>query len=194
MALTKRGVLYQWGLECADEEGTRFISKPTKVTQLDNVAVKSVACGTRHTVCVASGVYYTGIGYAWGRGSDGQLGLDHSRSLFVPTLINQLYNTSKYVRQVSAGRKHTGFLTVDGEVYTCGNNAFGQLGYFTVSGCSDVPRKVSLGRNGSGDEIRFAIICLIICVLLTQIVNWIGVLITAIVGRGIKFYHLSIEA
>ena len=43
-------------------------------------------------------------------------------------------------------------------MYTCGNNAFGQLGYFTVSECSDVPRKVSLGKNVSGDEMRFVIV------------------------------------
>ena len=122
------------------------------------MAVKSVVCGTFHTVCLANGIYYTGIGHAWGLGSDGQLGLGHRRCLSAPKLIGELYGNSKFVKQVSAGWKHSGFLTVDGEVYTCGNNAFGQLGYFTVSECSDVPRKVSLGKSVSGDEMRFVIV------------------------------------
>lgn len=154
MALTNTGVLYQWGLECADEALTRSIAVPTRVGQLDNVKVTSVACGTHHTVCVANGVWFKRIAYAWGRGSHGRLGFGHRRNLFVPRYINELYNTSTYVKQVSAGGKHTGFLTLKGEVYTCGNNAFGQLGYFTASGDSDVPRKVFLGKTATGDEIR----------------------------------------
>ncbi|XP_022789661.1 uncharacterized protein LOC111329287 isoform X1 [Stylophora pistillata] len=159
VALNQRGVLYQWGLDCADVERRRFLSKPQKVSQLFNVAVKSVVCGTFHTVCVANGIYYTGIGYAWGLGSDGQLGQGHCQCLSAPKLIRELYRNSKFVKQVSAGWKHSGLLTVDGEVYTCGNNAFGQLGYFTVSDCSDVPRKVSLGTNVSGDEMRAKELC-----------------------------------
>ena len=153
-ALTNRGVLYQWGIECADEDLARSTAVPTKVSQLDNAAVTSVACGTHHSVCLVNGVWYTGIAYAWGRGSHGRLGLGHRRNLFVPRCINELYSTSKFMKQVSAGGKHTGFLTLGGEVYTCGNNAFGQLGYFTASGYSDVPRKVCLGKNATGEEIR----------------------------------------
>ncbi|XP_078383909.1 uncharacterized protein LOC144666360 isoform X1 [Oculina patagonica] len=159
VALTNRGFLYQWGLECADEALTRSIAVPTRVSHVDNVKVTSVACGTHHTVCVANGVWYTGIAFAWGRGSHGRLGLGHRRNLFVPRYINELYSTSTFVRQVSAGGKHTGFLTLKGEVYTCGNNAFGQLGYFTASGDSDVPRKVCLGKTATGDEIRAKELC-----------------------------------
>lgn len=155
MALKKNGVLYQWGLECADEELTRFGAVPTRVSQLDNVTVKSVACGTHHSVCLTNGVWYKGIAYAWGRGSHGRLGLGHRRNLFVPRCVNELFNTSTYLKQVTAGEKHTGFLTLEGDVYTCGNNSFGQLGYFTASGNSDVPRKVPLGTNAAGGEIRY---------------------------------------
>ena len=153
MALTHSGVLYQWGQECANEALTKF-KVPTKVSSVDNVRVTSVACGTLHSVCVTNGMVYTGVPYAWGRGSHGQLGLGHHQNLYVPRCINALYYSSKFVKQVSAGGKHSGFLTVQGEVYTCGNNTFGQLGYFTPSRDSDVPRKVCLGKDSTGNEIR----------------------------------------
>ena len=153
MALTHSGVLYQWGQECSNEALTKF-KVPTKVRSVDNVRVTSVACGTLHSVCVTNGMVYTGVPYAWGRGSHGQLGLGHHQNLYVPRCINALYYSSKFVKQVSAGGKHSGFLTVRGEVYTCGNNAFGQLGYFTPSRDSDVPRKVCLGKDSTGNEIR----------------------------------------
>lgn len=159
VALTNRGVMYQWGQECADEDLARFAAVPTRVSQVDNVTVTSVACGIHHSVCVTNGVWYTGIAFAWGRGSHGRLGLGHRRNLYVPRCINELYSTSTFVKQVSAGGKHSGFLTVKGEVYTCGNNAFGQLGYFTPSGDSDVPRKVCLGKNSTGDKIRSVRLC-----------------------------------
>lgn len=154
MALTDRGVLYQWGQECADEALTNFTAVPTKVSKMNKVRVTSVACGIHHSVCVTNGLVYTGVPYAWGRGSHGRLGLGHRRNVDLPCCINALYYSGTFVKQVSAGGKHSGFLTVQGEVFTCGENAFGQLGYFTASRDNDVPRKVCLGTNSSGNEIR----------------------------------------
>ena len=154
-AIANRGWLYHWGLECADEQLTRFVATPETVAQIANITVKSISCGTHHSVLVGDGIVYSGNPYAWGRGSHGRLGLGYRQNVFTPVCINELYNASKVVTQVSAGGKHTAFLTKDGEVYTCGSNAFGQLGFFTASGDSDVPRKVFLGKNAAGDEIRF---------------------------------------
>ena len=157
-AIAYRGWLYQWGLECADEQLTRFVATPKVMGELGNITlitVKSISCGSRHTVLAGDGRWYSGIPYAWGKGSHGRLGMGNRRNFFSPGRIHELYNAGKVVTQVSAGGKHTAFLTKDGEVYTCGSNAFGQLGYFTASGDSDVPRKVFLGKNTAGDEIRF---------------------------------------
>lgn len=168
-AITNRGFLYQWGMECADEQLTQFVSTPTRVGQIDNITVTLLSCGTHHTVLVGNGRWYTGIPYSWGRGSYGRLGVGHSRSLFSPGCVNELYyNSGKVITQVSAGDKHTAFLTKDGEVYTCGNNAFGQLGYLTASGYSDVPRIVCLGKNATGDEIRF-----VVYIVFWFRINWI---------------------
>ena len=68
-AITKRGFLYQWGLECADEQLTRFNATPVRVGQIDSITVTSVSCGTHHSVLIGNGKWYSGIAYAWGRGS-----------------------------------------------------------------------------------------------------------------------------
>jgi len=159
-AITNKGCVYQWGQKCADDSLTRFDVTPIKVRHINEIAVKSISCGTHHTVLVGNGRWYSGIAYAWGRDSLGCLGLGHrrDRTFYTPVCIKELYYGKKVVTQVSAGREHTGFLTKDGEVYTCGSNAFGQLGYFTASQrSSDVPRKVCLGNNATGEEIRFVL-------------------------------------
>lgn len=159
-AIMNGGYLYQWGVECADPQLTQFAASPKKVGQISSITVRSISCGTHHTVITGDGRFlYSGIPYAWGRGSHGRLGVGHCQNLFAPVCINALYNSSNVVTQVSAGDKHTAFLTKDGEVYTCGSNAFGQLGYFTNSGYSDIPRKVYLGKNDAGSEIRAEQIC-----------------------------------
>ena len=132
-----------------------FNATPTRVQQIDNVKVIAVACGTHHSVCVANGIWYCGIPYTWGRGTHGRLGLGHCRGLFVPRYMPEFYDKVINVVQVSAGRKHTGFLTKDGDVYTCGSNEFGQLGFFTASGFSATPIKVDLTNNAIEAKDRF---------------------------------------
>ena len=181
-AITDRGCLYHWGMECADEQLTQFVSTPTRVWQVSNITVTSLSCGPHHTVLVGNGCLYTGISYSWGRGSYGRLGVGHSRSLFSPGCVNELYyNSCKIITQVSAGDKHTAFLTKDGEVYTCGDNAFGQLGYLTDSGYSDVPRIVCLGKNATGDEIRF-----VVCIVFWFRINWIPIVTNKVINRLLK--------
>ena len=156
-AVTSKGYLYQWGLKCADPQLTQFNASP-KLLKIKHVTVTSISCGTHYSVLLGNGtLLYSGIAYAWGRGSHGRLGVGHCQSLLSPRCIRALYGKGIVVTQVSAGGKHTAFLTKNGEVYTCGSNDCGQLGYFTASEDSDVPRKVCLGKDAAGNEIRFVL-------------------------------------
>ena len=156
-AVTNKGYLYQWGLECADPQLTQFDASP-KLLKMGNVTVTSISCGTHHSVLFGDGTFlYSGIAYAWGRGSHGRLGVGHRQNLSYPGCVRALYGKGIIVTQVSTGDKHTAFLTKNGEVYTCGSNVCGQLGYFTSSEDSDVPCKVCLGKNAAGNEIRFVL-------------------------------------
>lgn len=69
--------------------------------------------------------------YTWGKASEGQLGLGGIEEAFIttPTLSRKLTEISGKVKEIACGWEHTAFLTVDGTVYTCGNNKYGQLGH-----------------------------------------------------------------
>ncbi|KAG0575477.1 hypothetical protein KC19_5G006600 [Ceratodon purpureus] len=64
--------------------------------------------------------------YAWGRGDEGQLGVGDESDHPSPTPISAF--AGKDIVHVAAGEYHTAFLTDEGEVYTTGNNDYGQLG------------------------------------------------------------------
>ena len=152
--LTNKGVLYGWGLECSDWTLTQFTNKPTKFGNMDNIAITSVTCGSYHTLCIGNGYVYRGIPHSCGRGTRGRLGHDNVNSLRLPRCIYKLYDAWKVVKKVSAGKKHSAFLTTEGEVFTCGCNWFGQLGYFTEEEYSVIPVNVDLGKNAANIKIR----------------------------------------
>ena len=69
--------------------------------------------------------------YAWGRASDGQLGLGGIEEgvLSTPTLVGKFPITAGQLKDIVCGWEHSAFLTDDGILYTCGKNDFGQLGH-----------------------------------------------------------------
>ncbi|KAG0267703.1 hypothetical protein BG011_000014 [Mortierella polycephala] len=67
----------------------------------------------------------------WGFGTNGRLGLDRKMQLRPASLSG----ISGNVIFTALGRDHTVLVTVKGEVYTLGNNKYGQLGY-----ASEIPR------------------------------------------------------
>ncbi|KAH8862843.1 putative E3 ubiquitin-protein ligase HERC4 [Schistosoma japonicum] len=67
--------------------------------------------------------------FVWGSCEDGQLTSDNTDTFNVltPKALN-VQNLPEFV-QISCGYTHTVFLTIDGEVYSCGCNEFQQLGH-----------------------------------------------------------------
>ena len=68
-----------------------------------------------------------GKSYSCGHGSDGNLGHGNTENQDVPKLIEALSGVR--VCAVSAGPRHSLFLTKDGPVYSCGNGTCGTLGH-----------------------------------------------------------------
>ncbi len=65
--------------------------------------------------------------YAWGRNSEGQLGIGRKcPSVETPTLVEGL--EGKAIKMIAAGESHTLFLSDGGEVYSCGDYTDGKLG------------------------------------------------------------------
>ena len=100
---------------------------------LTNQYYVSIACGNSHTIFLTN----EGRVYSCGLNTSGQLGrtADATNPTTVPSLITTetiggtptAFNTLT-ISAIACGANHTMFLTNDGEVYSCGYNAYGELG------------------------------------------------------------------
>ncbi|KAL8035642.1 hypothetical protein ABFX02_12G110700 [Erythranthe guttata] len=85
--------------------------------------VTSLSCGGAHVIALSSG----GRVLTWGRGTSGQLGHGEMVNCLHPKLVNAFQDS--VVTHVSAGWNHSGFVSENGAVFTCGDGSFGQLGH-----------------------------------------------------------------
>ena len=90
--------------------------------------IDMVSCGDHHTLALTQKV---GQVYSWGLGINGALALNSAFNRMSPTLVTDL--TQNKIRCISAGSKHSLFVTTDGLVYSSGENDKGQLGLGTYS-------------------------------------------------------------
>lgn len=114
---------------------------PVHVEFCQGKNIVCIAAGNEHTVLLSD----TGVVYAAGYNDSGQCGTGNSGR--VPTLrAVESFRGKGVVQLVSSnGCEHTSAITEDGELWTCGYNARGQLGHGNKSHQS-VPRRVeSLG-------------------------------------------------
>lgn len=66
--------------------------------------------------------------FCWGNASDSQLGIGSSDANFISSPQKHPFGDVKNVVHVACGRRHTIVVTESGELYSCGNNDYGQLG------------------------------------------------------------------
>jgi len=87
--------------------------------------------GARHAVAIAAGEYHScartinGSLFCFGRGNDGQLGINDRFSYSQPQHVG---NITAEIVAIAAGNNHTCALLVNGKVYCFGDNAYGQIG------------------------------------------------------------------
>lgn len=145
-AVSEEGHLYTWGAGACgqlghpdtsifpfDDDGYPYHPTPKLVAALKYVKLKMAACGDVHTLVLSE----DGTIYCFGGGSFGQLGLgiiknlpvdvDECPFMPVPKIIEGLKKKEKIVN-VACGDSHSVALTANGEVYTWGAAACGQLG------------------------------------------------------------------
>ncbi|KYR00678.1 regulator of chromosome condensation domain-containing protein [Tieghemostelium lacteum] len=68
--------------------------------------------------------------YSWGSGSNGQLALNNQLDISIPTLVRDLSDDNiQLITDIVGGGSHTLFLLSNGQIYSCGLNDCGQLGY-----------------------------------------------------------------
>jgi alpha-tubulin suppressor-like RCC1 family protein len=86
--------------------------------------VATVSCGWRHTAAVTS----CGRVLTWGDGNCGQLGHGTDASDLTPRVVDALWPAHP-ASAVACGDYHTVVLTRSGNVFTFGDNAYGELGH-----------------------------------------------------------------
>eukprot|EP00929_Paragymnodinium_shiwhaense_P038697 TRINITY_DN20421_c0_g1_i1.p1 TRINITY_DN20421_c0_g1~~TRINITY_DN20421_c0_g1_i1.p1 ORF type:complete len:1234 (+),score=284.39 TRINITY_DN20421_c0_g1_i1:167-3868(+) len=136
VAVTVTGRVYSWGANADGQLGTGKVGdafEPQPILELPQEPnITSLACGTRHTVCVCRAGSQV---WAWGSNVQGQLGVGaasygEGQQRKVPSLVQTLSNKHNMVIvQVAAAACHTLALSRLGEVYAWGENAYGQLGF-----------------------------------------------------------------
>ena len=147
LALTYNGDVYSWGADgCGqlghdekyslkfDNEQEPYLDYPKLIENFKEIKIIDINCGSFHN----SAIDNCGNVYMWGAGDKGQLGirdyhnlkLDRGGFKYQPTpkMLNNLKNNNIYITKVVCGDFHTIFLSTLGEVYSCGEVIYGQLG------------------------------------------------------------------
>ena len=122
LGLTDTGIAYAWGNNITGKLGDdATINRSSPVTVVGGITNWSqMSAGSYHSL----GLTNTGVAYAWGLNSSGQLGDETTIVRSSPvTVVGGITNWS----QVSAGFSHNLGLTTSGIVYSWGYNG-GQLG------------------------------------------------------------------
>ncbi|XP_077738953.1 putative E3 ubiquitin-protein ligase HERC6 isoform X2 [Canis aureus] len=94
-----------------------------RIRALETLHVDLVSCGKEHSLAVC----HKGRVFAWGAGSEGQLGTgEFKETNLIPMKIKTLNDIK--IKQVSCGHYHSLALSEGGQVFSWGSNSDGQLG------------------------------------------------------------------
>jgi len=110
IALSNTGEIYSWGSNAEGQLGlgnkVDFALKPTKIPYLDAIPITFIACGAYHTIAISK----SGVVFAWGRNTFGQLGLSDTVSRNLPCQLRTLRNSK--VCYAACGEEFSVFLTL----------------------------------------------------------------------------------
>ena len=123
--IKKDGSLWACGIPMYGEMGfgdTNTKTTFTKVTTNIDNNVKEIYCGEYHVFVVKN----NGSVWACGKNDKGQLGLGDTTDRTTFTQVTT--NINNDVSQIACGGSHTIILKNDGTVWSCGYNAYGELG------------------------------------------------------------------
>nr|XP_040571931.1 LOW QUALITY PROTEIN: uncharacterized protein LOC121121113 [Lepeophtheirus salmonis] len=149
LALTEFGV-YSWGLSkygqlghgnCCDQK------RPALIKSLTHKHIVDISAGRYHSLALDS----EGGVWSWGFGVHGQLGHDDIEDVLIPQRVLSLRKVK--ISQIAAGYTHSVCLSSKGEVFSFGNNLFGQLGN-GLTKKSNVPIKTDISICRDGEYIK----------------------------------------
>uniref|UniRef100_A0A671LNQ1 Probable E3 ubiquitin-protein ligase HERC4 n=1 Tax=Sinocyclocheilus anshuiensis TaxID=1608454 RepID=A0A671LNQ1_9TELE len=122
--LLEDGTVYTCGCNDLGQLGhDKARKKPEQVMSLDAQNIVSVSCGAAHTLALND----KGQVFAWGLGSDRQLGLSNIEDCIrIPRTVKSL--SELHIAQVACGYCHSLALARGGQIFSWGQNKYGQLG------------------------------------------------------------------
>ena len=155
VAVSRDGAVFTWGDASQGQLGvfrSEPQAKPTLVKRLLSLVVTHVAAGDAHSLAVTN----TGRVYAWGRNTEGQLGVSpvsdggravcgNTEAALGPQFVAAL--EGKPVLRIAAGANHSAAVAASGALFTWGEGSTGQLG---VGRVSSSPRPTHVAATDDG--------------------------------------------
>ncbi|KAG3178690.1 hypothetical protein PC128_g16293 [Phytophthora cactorum] len=138
LALSASGDVFSWGNGVDGQLGHGIAVSEWVPRQLEffkNLPISAISCGTSHSMAVSR----TGVVYTWGRGADGQLGINVEddltidivdKSVWVPHPVAMFKGSTRRatIRTIVAKRNMCLALDDRDRMFLWGDNAFEQLG------------------------------------------------------------------
>ena len=140
ITLSNNGKVHSFGKNEAGQLGLGHyndVSLPTPIPNLPKII--QISCGSYSTVCIDC----EGFIWSFGKNNSSQLGIGNATDI-TPINFNvpqKLINIPP-VLSVSCGHEHTLIITNDSNLWSCGNNEYGQL-FFGDMEHRSVPQKTS---------------------------------------------------
>jgi alpha-tubulin suppressor-like RCC1 family protein len=131
LILNTRGQVFSFGTNEYEQLGAGAIEHqnlPTLIETSELGKIITISAGSYHSLLLNS----EGQVFSFGANDCGQLGLGENEDENLPMLIKE--TQSRKIVAISASGSHSLFLDDQGQVFSCGNNEFGQLG---LGDCED---------------------------------------------------------
>ena len=132
LLLNKNNELFIWSI-CKKIK----LQKPTMVYLPKRINIKSISTGKNFAILLTN----KGICYGLGSNELGELGINNASTKYciTPEEIIGLKKYNEQIIQISCGFKHTICLSDKGQVFSWGNNSYGQLGHETNNNYLPLP-------------------------------------------------------
>ncbi|GMS97942.1 hypothetical protein PENTCL1PPCAC_20117, partial [Pristionchus entomophagus] len=132
IVLTESGRIYTFG----QQHDGACLHDPAEITEFIGMPIVSVHAGGRHWAALSA----CGTVVTWGKNEHGQLATNDTMFRAKPVVIDSL--SEMRVVDIALGDSHSLFLTVDGRVFACGADDFGQIGSGKRTDVNSTPRAI----------------------------------------------------
>ena len=144
--LTKKNEAYMWFFADRDE----FI-QPFMINLPKKIKIESISTGKNFAILLS----FNGICFGLGSNEMGELGMKDVKFCERPQEIINLIQFNERIIQVKCGYKHTVCVSINGKVYSWGNNSFGQLGH--INNGDNLPNYINI--EDKGERVKIIQVC-----------------------------------